>query len=406
MSISSQSLWITDSKNTYPKLSQERSCDVAIVGGGIVGVTTAYLLSKVGKKVVLLEKNTIGSGATGYTTAMITQYIDIEMSKLVELFGKGVAKKIWQSGKDAIDCIERNIREEKIDCNFIRLPYIVYAKDEKEREELQEEQKAAKTIGVELTFANNGSLVLKNQAKFHPIKYLRGLANSACQNGAQIFEKSEVVDFDQKSLIVHTKDRSVSAQSIVVATHTPFDGPKTLTMKKGTYTTYIIVLEVKKDSISEDAMYQDMHNPYHYFRIDKKDTYDLVILGGEDHRSQIPVSAEKSFKALEEYFTKLFPNVNYKIRAQWSGPIIETADGLPYIGSIEEDSSVYYATGFSGNGMTFGTLAGMIILDEICGKENPYAEIYKASRIPSPSQLWNKIGDYTEEFFEGAVKNI
>jgi glycine/D-amino acid oxidase-like deaminating enzyme len=414
MSISRNSLWLeTKSSTRYKPLDTTLEVDVAVVGGGITGVTAAYLLSQRGLSVALLEKETVARGATGWTTAMIIQYIDTELETLIDAFGHVTTKKIWDSGKMAIDTIERIAKREKINCEFIRSPYFVYASEVKQKPLLTAEQKAAKKIGVKLTFQpsdhlafqNIGSLVLPNQAKFHPVLYVDGLIKAAQKNGTSIYENTEVTNIEKQDqkIVLQTKNGTVIAKDTIIATYNPIHAPLSLYFKKGTYTTYMIVAKIGKN-IFEEAMYQDLENPYHYFRIDRKKSFDLIIAGGEDHRSQIPVSEKKSFRALEEYIKKVMNGREYTITHRWSGPILEPTDGLPSIGPLD-DPHILYATGFSGTGMTFGTIAAIILSDFIQGKKHDLYPIFSAKRKLQPKALFHKAWDYTEEFFGGAVKN-
>ncbi len=415
MSISRSSTWLDQKpNNAYPKLTTDVKADVVVIGGGITGVTCSYLLSQHGMHVVLVEKDTIASGVTGYTTAMITQYIDVDVQKLIDLWGKETAVKIWESHGNAIETIEHIVKEEKINCEFIRVPYFIYAQDNAQKKDLEKEHHALETLGAKMTIDDPAlfpralpHFAIPNQAKFHPVKYVSALAKAAQENGVQIFEQTEVINIDRSKYIVQTKKHKVHAKHIIIATYFPEHSPKTLAIKKGTYTTYVLAAEIDKGLLPE-IMAQDLNNPYHYFRVDKRKDHDRIIIGGEDHRSQIPGLEEKSFKALKEYLEDLLHPLHAapRITHQWSGPIIETADGLAYIGPMDIDYTVYYATGFSGNGMTYGTIAGKIITDLICGKKNEYSDLYKAERKPTPSQLWNKVSDYAEELVGGAIKNI
>lgn len=401
MSISSESIWLTKNPKKYKSLDKDLAADAVIIGGGIAGVTTAYLLSKLGQKVILVEKGRIGQSATGYTTAMITKYLDTNIADLIKMYGPKRTKLIWQSGEEAIDLIEKIVHTEKIECEFMRVPYYIFAKNEKQNRELINEKKAARKLRIALEYKtdrklpleNSGYLKLKNQAKFHPYKYVSSLAAAATKNGVQIYEQTSIDSLE-----------NVNAKHIIVTTHVPFTKPFELFFKKAKYKTYMIYAKIPKELLSE-SLYQDISNPYHYFRIDSNAGYDTILLGGEDHRADIPVDPKKSFKALEEYLKTLLPNSKYQILNQWAGPIIETIDGLPYIGPLHSNNKVLYATGFSGTGMIWGSLSGLILSDLVNKKKNKYYELYKATRVPSLKQLWFKGKDFTQIFLGGAVKN-
>lgn len=377
-------IWLTrKEKQSFPRLTAPVNADVAIVGAGIAGVTTAYLLSKQGLKVTLLEKNLVSTGATSYTTAMITGYVDTNISDLIRIYGLQKTKLIVNSHMEAIDSIEKIVKKEKINCNFMRVPYYIYSPDG-DTGFLENEHSALKKIGIKAKL-QSGKLILENQAKFHPLKYVSAMAKIAAKNDVQIYEKSKV-----KSL------KDLNAKYVVIATHLPINRPLELFFKKTKYKTYMIYAKLPKGKIKE-ALYQDTLTPYHYFRVDAHKNFDTVLLGGQDHRADIPISKDKNYQSLENY---LYTHISekYEISARWSGPIIETIDGLAYIGPLRGNKNILYATGFSGNGMTYGTLAGEILSSYILGKDNKYFSIYSAQRMPTLPALLQKGKDYTKIF--------
>ena len=406
--------WDADAKMpSFPKLHSSIETDVAIIGGGITGLTSAYLLSKAKKKIVLLEKNKICLGATGVTTAFLTQIIDTELSKLLRMYGKSKTEIISRSHQKAINQVEKIINENKIKCEFARCSNYLCAVDEESVRNLQEEEIAAKNLGISMEFKENkllgfrnfGYLELANQAKFHPLKYLSALSKIAHKNGANIFEKTEVTEIKGSGpYILKTSLGNVKAKYVIVTTYAPFD--KKLFFKKAFYDSYVFELQVP-GKILKEGIYEDNLDPYHYFRVDRKGKFDRVIIGGEDHRSDIPVNDSKSFQALEDYIKKIFP-FDYKIIRKWKGPILESIDGLAFIGEYK-NKNIFYATGFSGNGITYANIAAHLFANIISGTANNEIEelisVYNPKRIPTLKQLANKGVDYTKELLHGAVKN-
>jgi glycine/D-amino acid oxidase-like deaminating enzyme len=179
--------------------------------------------------------------------------------------------------------------------------------------------------------------------------------------------------------------------------------PLRLYFKKAFYTSYVYELEFPHQSLVE-GIYEDNANPYHYFRVDRLEDRDRVIIGGEDHRSDLHVSEEKCFKALMKYTKSLFKNIPFAITHQWKGPILEPVDGLPFIGEFR-DHQTLYAMAFSGNGMTYSMISAQIFKDHISGYKNQFADLYKADRMPYMRLLMVKGRDYTDELMGGAVKN-
>jgi glycine/D-amino acid oxidase-like deaminating enzyme len=404
----------------FKPLNENIVTDVVIVGGGITGTTLAYLLSRAGKKVTVLEKGTLTeSSTTAYTTAFLTYEIDTRLQDLVKMFGKDKAQGVWNSGIDAIDLIESIIFEEKIECEFTRCPLYIYANSESEWSHIKKEAELAKEASFKveihpnkktkdkLPFKNFGYVQIPDQAKFHPLKYVAGLREHAVKYGAQFFENTEAVSMDGTKIVtIKTKSgHSVKAEFVIVATYVPFHKPKELFAKKGMYTSYVYELDFHGLEL-EEALYMDGANPYHYFRVDKTGQSQRVIIGGEDHREEIKIDSKKNFKALREYSEELLGR-DYKIKTKWDSGVLETIDGLPYIGPYSgELPNRLVATGFSGNGMTYSMVAGVILCEYIMGKKNKYEEIYTPRRDYSLYSFFIKSRDYAGEFWNGALKNI
>lgn len=384
------------------KAQKSVSADVAIIGGGITGIVSAYVLAKVGKRVVVYEKNEIGSGATADTTAFITQVLDTDPSDLVSMWGKSKAAAILDSHQHAIDLIEDIVVKEGIECEFKRCSNFLYANSPKELESLEEEYKTLKSLNIPVRFVsdrmihgfkNSGYIEFKDQAKFSATQFVKALVVICKKRGVIIKEHSKVTSLD-----------NIKADWKIVATYEPFNKPLRLYFKKAFYTTYVMQASLPANTIPE-GMYEDMHNPYHYFRIDKNSKKsDLIMIGGEDHRSDIPVNRQKSFKTLNEYLHTILNSTPYKIKSKWTGPILEPVDGLAYIGRLDKNQ-VLYAMAFSGNGMTYSMIAAHIFKDTIRGTKNEWASLYDLKRAQTLKNLWHKGKDYTQEFFGGAVKN-
>jgi len=386
--------------------------DVAIVGGGLAGISTAYFLAKAGKRCIVFEAEKIGSGATAATTAFITHFLDTSLSHLEKIFGAEKARLAWQSHEGAIDAIEHIVSNEKIECSFMRCPGYYFAAQETDGKYLQKEFEIARSLGfhleqkekTDLPFENFGSLEFKNQAKFSAKKYIAGLAEAARKSGASILEgvRVEGIKKEKDVFEIYTHTTTYQAKNIVIATYYPFGHQTKTHFKKGMYVSYVLKLKIQK-GVLPYAIFEDTENPYNYFRVDEGEDADSMIIGGQDHRQNIPVDETKSFKALEEYVKKTFPGLQYEIISQWKGPIVEPSDGLALIGEIKEN--YYVATAFSGNGMTYSTIAGQLFCDLICEKKNPYQELYNPKRLLSLRAIAIKGKDYTEEFLHGAFKN-
>ncbi|HYF13315.1 MAG TPA: FAD-binding oxidoreductase [Candidatus Paceibacterota bacterium] len=397
-------------KPSYPELKGRVDADVAIIGGGITGLLSAYQLAKEGKSVVVLEAEELGEGATEYTTAFLTEIIDTNLSDLEGTYGKENAQRIVRSHREAITYIEGIVNDENIKCEFKRVSNYMYAGTHKEAKDLSDELEAGKKLDVDIArgtgqlgFTNYGYLEVKNQAKFHPLKFIYGVAQATLQHGGKIFQKSEAIAIhaDNGTKVVRTRKGEVYAPKVVSATYSPFGEPAGLFLKKGMYVTYMH--EIVVDKKIPEAIYEDMENPYHYFRVDIRNKKTHIIIGGEDHRRDVPIAPEKNFAALKTYIDEHFGE-SYTVVREWTGPILEPIDGLAFIGPYGE-SGIIYTFGFSGNGMTYAGIAARLIADYVEGRRSEYHELYAADRIPSPKQLLIKGRDYFEELAGGALKN-
>jgi glycine/D-amino acid oxidase-like deaminating enzyme len=411
--------WLADiEKKHYPPLSMDTSVDVVIIGGGMAGSISAYLLAKEGKKVVLIDKGDVENATTAYTTAWITTDLDTDWSDLSKMFGNETAKGLFASGKAAIDSYEKIIKEEGIDCEFIRASVFEYATDDKEARSLEEEYATIKDLGLDIKlrkeaipgFKNISSLETPHQAKFHPLKFLTSIQEAAIRYGASIYHHTEAVEIQGEGngpVIVTTKSgNKITADWSIMATYQPFKNPIELFARKGMYKSYVFEAEIPK-GIIEEGMYEDTHNPYHYFRIDPKDNFDRMIVGGEDHRLEIPFSEDKSFRALEEYVKDALQGIEYKITKRWTGNVLENVDGLPYIGRFsKEKNRQLVATAFSGTGMHFSMISGQVFQDIILDRTNQDIALYDASREVKARNFWKKFIDFAGELFGGLVKNL
>ncbi|MES2215806.1 MAG: FAD-binding oxidoreductase [Patescibacteria group bacterium] len=236
---------------------------------------------------------------------------------------------------------------------------------------------------------------------------MRGILNILRKYNVEIYEKTEAKEINEKRVTVISKDKKKvhATEYIIAATYEPFGQPFGLFFKKGMYTSYILEAHISQNTIRE-GIYEDTMNPYHYFRIDPAPSFDTMIVGGEDHRSDIHIDPEKNFEALEEFLRELLDERVYTIANRWDGPILEPSDGLALIGP-HKNPNILYAFGFSGNGMTYSGISALIFRDLIIeGKENDMYALFRADRILGPKALLSKAVDYGGEFIHGAAKNI
>jgi glycine/D-amino acid oxidase-like deaminating enzyme/nitrite reductase/ring-hydroxylating ferredoxin subunit len=389
--------WVTniDNKPQFHSLDTNLEADVVIVGGGIAGIVTTYLLAKEGKKVVLCEKNKIVSGETGFTTGFITQVFDKGLVENAETWGDEKAKLLWQSGKDIIDLLETIIKEENIECEFKRCPAYIFANNELGFESLKKEVEKAYELGFDnvlliernaLPFKNHGYMKVENQAKWHVGKFLLSLAKCAEKYGALIYEDSAIHEIAGREKIkVSSRDFTIESEYVIVDTNNPFNSIPEVQERVIPYITYVVNYEVPK-GILEEAIYWDTDNPYHYFRIDKGKENDTLMLGGEDHKSGDEPKKDP-YKSLNHFLENLYPGIYYKQVETWSGEVLEPIDGIPYIGKTLFNKHMLVSTGFSGNGMTFGPISAVVNRDIVLKRENPWIDLYKLGRLAETGEI-------------------
>jgi glycine/D-amino acid oxidase-like deaminating enzyme/nitrite reductase/ring-hydroxylating ferredoxin subunit len=384
---SQQSLWEkTAQAPTFEQLSGDMEVDVAIIGGGITGLTAAYLLQKAGQKVVVIEAARIGMGVTGYTTAHLTEQLDIFFTDLIKRFGKKKATIIAQTSRAAIDQIATNIRDLQIEADFTHVPGYLYSEDQDDRQFLQAEALAAQELGIKaefvkavpLPFPTVGAVKFPAQGQFHPLKYIYGLANFVQQNGGHIFEQTRVQNIKGRKVI--TPQGVVRAKKIVMGTHTPIlTRLLSVQGKLSPKRSYVLGAKLEGGQRIEPGLYWETKRPYHYMRSWGEGDDHVLVVGGEDHPTGIAADTRPSFDRLKRYARKKFSVAS--VDSQWSAQYFNAADDVPYIGKAPLTPHVYVATGFSGTGLTFGTASAMLISDLILGRENVWAKVYKPSRL-------------------------
>ena len=378
------SLWLaTTPKTNFSQLFSDLEVDVAIVGSGITGLTTALLLKREGKKVAVLEHSSASEGDSGQTTAHLTEIIDTRFYKIISDFGKKNAKLVAESGRVAIEQIENLAEELNVLCGFKRVPAYLYASQPEATEELKKEFKALKEVcgGIEwlssapLPFSTYGAIKVHDQAQFHPAHYLHALALAVSGDGSFVFENTRALKIqDGKPCVIETERGKVKAKQVVVATHSPSSNKYTMQTKIAAYRTYAIAAHLTGKKPAE-GLFWDTEDPYHYIR----EQGHQWVIGGEDHKTGHKKDTMECFSNLRKYAKTHFHAD--EISHEWSGQVITPVDGLPYIGRSPLAKNLYIATGFSGNGMTFGTLSGLIITDLIMKRKNPWEKLYRPRRI-------------------------
>lgn len=360
--------------------------DVLIVGGGITGITLGLLLQQSGKKCVIAEKNNIGFGTTGGTSAHLNTFFDTTYADIESDFDKDAAKLVAGVGKESIALIKSFIDKYAIDCDFEYKEGFLYSETEKESKELEKIRKAAVEAGVAAEHATNNGINVPseavihfpNQAQFHPLKYISALAEEFKKLGGVILENTFIRETSVKDDVhqCETDDSTLQAKTLVYATHIP-PGVNLMSFRNAPYRSYLLGVTLKNNDYPNCLSY-DMKDPYHYFRSHTIDGQQYLLVGGEDHKT-MHGDPEEAFANLEAY-VKQYYDVD-KIAYRWSSQYYIPVDGLPYIGSMPGGSdTTFLATGYNGNGMMFGTISAQIIHDQIVGKESRYGKLFSPSR--------------------------
>jgi glycine/D-amino acid oxidase-like deaminating enzyme/nitrite reductase/ring-hydroxylating ferredoxin subunit len=400
--------------------------DVSVVGAGIAGLTAAYLLSAAGKSVMVFDEGPVASGQTGRTSGHLNGIIDDGFVETEKMHGLDGAKLAYHSHSAAVDLIEKISRVEGIDCEFVRQDAVLFPAQDKDIDQLRKEYDACRRVGVtdvslvEQYCLPSGqttvALRFGNQARFHPVKYMAGLAAVIEKRGVRIYtgcRVSGVTGDDPKKgtrprTTIDGGETTVDSQAIVVATNTPspINDWMGIYLKQASYRTYVIALKVPAGSVP-DVQYSDTADPYHYVRLDGP---EVLLVGGEDHKvGQFPKDHDP-FAALERWTRQNFPQAG-EVVARWSGQVQEPADYLGYNGvAPTSGEQVYVITGDSGMGLTNGTLGAMLVTDLIQGKTNPWTDLYHPTRKSINGDLIeenaNTSAQYGQLFTGGDVKSV
>ncbi len=415
--------WKTESLEGTPSqtpLHRDVTSEVCVVGGGIAGLTTAYFLSRTGKNVTLIDQGMPGAGETTRTTAHLTCVLDDRFASLIKIHGKKRTALAVHSHETAISSIRNIIRKHKIECDFEKVPGFLIVTAPKKDTTLESEFSACQELSIHHVkmsrtspvkeFERFPSLQFADQAQFHPGKYAEGLLRTLREAGVVIYPQTQAVHIEGGDVCnVYTPNGVIHAGHVVVATDTPIDNKVSIIHKLAPYRSYVIAGKVPRGSLPF-GLYWDTELPYHYMRLHG----DTLIVGGSDHRTGSRDHGHTevdSLHALERWTRAHFPMMG-PILSHWSGQIVETPDGLPLIGAHSSyGPNVYIATGFSGNGMTYGTIAGLLITDLIQKRANPWAEVYDPRRIRlrssarSLKENTESLIQYEDWFRKGEVDN-
>ena len=382
------SLW-QDSVEAYRSVNKADNSnlyDVVIAGAGITGITTALLMQNAGLKCLVLEANSLCFGTTGGTTAHINTLLDVPYSTIEKKFSKEKAKLVADSVKEAVATIKKHIGKYDIDCDYEETTATLFAKTDKQKNELDKVSQATTDAGVENEFVKKISIPIKflkamkisGQAKFNPVRYVYALAEEFEKAGGVIVQECRVISADENENVeIQTSNGKYSCRFLVYATHIP-PGVNLLHFRCIPQRSYAMAVKLKDDKYPEDLLY-DMYDPYHYYRTQEIDGEKYFIVGGEDHKTAHEENQEYCLLKLESHVRKYFDveEVAYK----WSSQYYDSPDGLPYIGQLPGHEKIYVATGYGGNGMPYSTVSALLLTKLLTNEESPYKTLYDPNRL-------------------------
>lgn len=407
------SLWIATTPDTnYPVLPHDLSVDVAILGGGITGIATAYLLKQQGATVAVIEARRIVKSVTGNTTAKITSLHGLIYDQFIADFGLEKARLYGEAQELAKEKIASLVEQLSIDCDFRRTSAFTFTTSEQELAQITREVDAASRLGLPASFTESTSLPFEvraaikfdNQAQFHPRKYLLALADTIPGDGSYVFEETRAFDIeDGNPCTVRTSGGTLKAQTVVLATHFPYHDPNIYFAAM--YPTRSYVLGCRLNGPVPEGMYLSTGAPHHSIRNNPYDGGEVVMLSGEHHKTGQGGDTRDRYRRLEKWARAAFDIQSIDFR--WSTQDFNTVDKVPYIGKLSSGSKhLYVATGFGGWGMTNSHVAAMLLTDMIVGRDNPWCEVFDPSRfkpVTSARDFVRENMNVAKEFMAGRV---
>jgi glycine/D-amino acid oxidase-like deaminating enzyme/nitrite reductase/ring-hydroxylating ferredoxin subunit len=411
----STSFWMKETPiTTASPLAGDVTCDVVVVGSGIAGLSTAYELTRCGKSVVVIDRGGIGTGMTARTTAHLATELDDRYFDLIRIRGEDEARLYYDSQVAAVNRIEAICRDEGIDCDLHRLDGYLIPTEEGPIADLQEEYDACRRLDVDVHWADRAPvpgldtgrcLRFPNQGRFHPTRYLAGLARAILDSGGRLYSNTANVDHDERDhgvVLATEKGHKIRAKAAVFATNSPVNAKLALHTKQVPDRTYVIAGRVPKGSVP-DILLWDTYEAYHYVRLQEvSESEDLLIVGGEDHRSGEATDMDQRLGNLADWTRKRFPsfrNVDYS----WSGQVLEPMDFMPFSGLSPGSKHIYLHTGDSGQGITNGVAGSLTIAALILGRDSRYAAILSPSRKSFTSRI--SLGEFASGQ-AGVLKNL
>jgi glycine/D-amino acid oxidase-like deaminating enzyme/nitrite reductase/ring-hydroxylating ferredoxin subunit len=399
---------------TFQKLEEDVKTNIAIVGGGITGITAAYLLTQQGFQVTLIEAGHILTGTTGHTTAKITAQHGLIYDQLIQQHGLEQAKLYYEANREAIELIKELIDKHSIECDFSSQDAYVYGNTETSVRQIKSELLAYQKLGIPGDYAETipfsipcqAAIIMKDQAQFHPLKYLTALIPSILENGGKIYEKTTAlkIEDNEQTTIVLENGRRLSCNSVIVASHFPFSDEIGLYFARmHAERSYILAIKAEKDYPS--GMYYSADSPTRSLRYTEMNGEKLILVGGEGHKTGQGIPTHEHYLALQD-FSEQYLGVK-EIPYRWSAQDMVTPDKIPFVGpATAMHPDVLIATGYAKWGMTNGTIAAKILTDTILQKENRYTDLYNPSRLKGWGNMIKDNVDVAKHLIEGKLEFV
>ncbi|MGM7703211.1 FAD-dependent oxidoreductase [Pseudalkalibacillus sp. Hm43] len=384
-------IWNEDT--TLPKfgpLNGNKSVDVAIVGAGITGITTAYLLSKAGMTVALIDAGPLVNGTTSHTTAKVTAQHDMIYDELISHIGKEKAKLYYEANMEGLEFIEAIIREKGIDCGFTREDAYLYATTDSSHQKLKKEFAAYQKLGIDGDLVSDipfnidvkSALVMKNQAQFHPLKYLIPLIQDIHASGGSIYENTTAVDIqtnNSQPVVVTKQGWKITCNAVVTSSHFPFfDGRGFYFTRMHAEKSYVLAVKAEKEY--PGGMYLCVDQPTRSLRYTTINGENYILVGGESHKTGQGINTIKHYEALQEWAQNTLGVKQIPYR--WSTQDLITIDNIPYIGRISsKHDNIYVATGYRKWGMTTSAVAAKLLTDLVMRQDNRFKDVFTPSRF-------------------------
>lgn len=408
-----QSVWQQANSYRVKNHSATNEYDVLVIGGGITGLSTALLLQESGLKCAIAEAKTLGFGTTGGTTAHINTMFDTPYSDVIKNFGEDNAKLLYNAAVAGLNLVKRNIEKYNIDCTYNDRTALLFSVEEKQNKMLDEIVEGGKRCGLQIDYTNENPFpipylkiaVIKEQAQFNPIQYIYGLAEAFENAGGAILENCRVTDIkEEEPLLIETTIKTLRAKRVIWATHIP-PGVNILHFRCAPYRSYAMAFTLANEQEYPPFLGYDLNEPYYYYRSQEINGKKYLIAGGEDHKTGHQENTVMPFEKLEAQVRKFF-NIKH-IDYRWSSQYFEPADGIAYIGNLPGNNpAIYVATGFGGNGMTYGSLSAIVLSDIIVHGESKFQDLFDPNRLKPVAGFSNFIkenADVVKTFFTGKL---